>query len=177
MDTPVEEQISHEAQMRMSKVLEHNSELSKNARDLESLVKTKNSAIIRLEAENVRLKMTRTDKEMSSQIDGLRAEVSKKDRQLVEFQKVISTYKENEALILRRAASAEQKIVLMQTTMTTMQRSRDASNLEAEKHDRARLDAVREIATIGDNLRKANERSAALAKELDEIKKKPQPKK
>ncbi len=175
MDTPVEEQVNHEIQIRA--LLEHNSGLLKDSHSLQSLVSTKNASIVRLEAENIRLKMTRTDKELSVQVDGLRAEISKKDKKLVELQKVIDTYKENEILTLRRASAAEQKIVLMQTTMGTMQKSRDASNLEAEKHDRARLDAVREIVTVGDQLRKANERVDALAKEIDELRKKQHPKK
>jgi hypothetical protein len=179
MDTPTEEQeqLSLEAQRQISRLLDHNSELVKDSHSLQSLVSTKNAAIVRLEAENLRLKMTRTDKELSTQVDALRTEVGKKDKLLVEYQKVIENYKGNEIIILRRAAVAEQKVATVQDTMTRIQKSRDASAAEADKNDKARLDAIRDMVAVSDQLRKANERAAALSKELDELKKKQQPKK
>jgi chromosome segregation ATPase len=133
--------------------------------DLKSLkdaVRVKNEKIVKLEAENIRLKLERTDKELSAQVDGLRTEVSKKDRELVDLKRAVGTLKENEVLLLRRASAAEQKILLQQTTMERMQKSRDAAHAEVEAHEKDRLDAVRKVIDYDDRLKKANVRIAEL---------------
>lgn len=125
---------------------------------LGALVSSKNSQITRLEAENLRLKMTRTDKELAVQVEGLRFEVGKKDRESVDLKRKLETFQDNEKIILRRAVAAEQKIVVMQNTMMTMQRGRDAAYLEVEKHDRERLESVRHMVDATDRAKKAEER-------------------
>lgn len=131
-------------------------------KSLQDAVKVKNEKVIKLEAENIRLKLQRTDVELQSQVDGLRVEVGKKDKELVELRRRVEILQGDEASILRRASAAEQKIILMQTTMGTMQKSRDAAHLEVEQHDKDRLEAVRKAIDFEDRLKKANERIAEL---------------
>lgn len=131
-------------------------------KSLQDVVKVKNEKIVRLEAENIRLKLQRTDAELQGQVDGLRIEVGKKDRELVDLKRAIGTLKENEVLLLRRASAAEQKISLQQITMERMQKSRDAAHAEVETHDKDRLDAVRQIVDYDDRLKKANARIVEL---------------
>lgn len=139
-------------------------EVAKEKRSLVDQLKIQSDKVIRLEAQNVGLKMTRTDKELSSQVDGLRIEVGKKDRELVDLKRRLQTLQENEALILRRAASAEEKIRIQQTTMETFQKSRDAAHEAVERHDRERLEAVRTMIEAQDRAKKAEARVAELEK-------------
>jgi chromosome segregation ATPase len=133
-------------------------------RSAEERVKIQNDKILKFEAENVRLKMQRTDAELSKQVDGLRIEVGKKDRELVDLRRRISSLQENEALILRRASTAEEKIKTVQHTMETIQKGRDAAYAETERHDRDRLDAVRQMVAAQDRAQKAEARLAELEK-------------
>ena len=107
---------------------------------LKSVVSQKNAQVVRLEAENVRLKMQRTDAELTAQVDGLRKEVGTKDRRLVEVKRTVTTMRDSEVLALRRAAEAEQKVRILQATIETMQTARD----ESERRASASMDAVRE---------------------------------
>jgi chromosome segregation ATPase len=133
-------------------------------RSSQDRVKALNDRTLKLETENVRLKMQRTDAELGKQVDGLRIEVGKKDRELLELRKRITMLQENEAIILRRAAVAEQKIVVMQNTIETMQRGRDSAFEQTEKHDRERLDAVRSMIDAQDRAKRAEARVAELEK-------------
>jgi chromosome segregation ATPase len=144
--------------------VEHARSQERDIKSLRDLVSAKNISIIRLETENGRLKMTRSDKELSTQVDGLRIEVGKKDRELVELRRRIETFVENEKIILRRAASAEAKIVTVQETLVRMQRARDAAQVETEKHDRERLEAVAQMISAADRAQKAEARLAELQK-------------
>lgn len=137
-------------------------ETEKDLDEAKKLVSHKNAQITKLETENVRLKMQRTDRELAVQVDALRSEVGKKDRENVELRRRIEALQENEAIILRRAASAEQKVVLMQGTMETFQKSRDKAHLDVEKHDRERLDAVRQMVDAQDRAKKAETKLAEL---------------
>jgi len=143
-----------------------------NEKSLQDVVRGKNAQIIRLEAENARLKMQRSDAELGTQVVGLRAEVGKKDRELVDLKRSNATFKENEIIILRRAAAAEQKIIVMQTTMETFQKSRDAAHALVEKHDKERLEAVKISIDYSDRAKKAE----ALVAELEKKPKPVQPK-
>jgi chromosome segregation ATPase len=133
-----------------------------NEKCLQDVVRGKNAQVTRLEAENVRLKMQRSDTELGAQVVGLRTEVGKKDRELVELKKSLATFKENEIIILRRAAAAEQKISVMQTTMETFQKSRDAAHTKVEQHEKERLEAVRTSIEYSDRMKKAETRVAEL---------------
>lgn len=139
-------------------------DLERDVKSLTALVSAKNASIIRLETENGRLKMARTDKELSTQVDGLRIEVGKKDRELVDLRRRLDVFVENEKIILRRAANAEQKVAIVQETLVRMQRSRDAAQAETEKHERDRLEAVGNMIAASDRARKAEERLAQLEK-------------
>lgn len=131
---------------------------------LKSLVSSKNVQITRLEAENVRLKMQRTDKELATQVEGLRKEVGLKDRALVDYRRQLDTFTENEKVILRRAAVADAKVVTVQETLVRMQRSHDAAQLETEAHERDRLEAVTAMVAASDRARKLEERLAEIEK-------------
>lgn len=133
-------------------------------RSAEERIKVQNDRILKLEAENLRLKMQRTDAELGKQVDGLRAEVGKKDRETVELRKTIATFRENEAITLRRASVAEEKIKVMMTTIETMQKGRDAAYAQTEQHDRDRLDAVRKMIDAQDRAKRAEARVAELEK-------------
>jgi chromosome segregation ATPase len=130
--------------------------------------KVTNERVRKLEAENIRLKMERTDKELASQVEGLRKEVGKKDKELVELKRELEKFKENEKVILHRAAVADQKVTTVQNTLVTMQRSRDAAQTEVEKHDRARSEAVTQMIAASDRARRAEERLAQLEKKPDQ---------
>lgn len=116
------------------------SELRSDNKNLESLVSQKNAQVVRLEAENVRLKMVRTDKDLQAQADGLRKEVGAKDRELVDLKRQIARFQENEKIQLGRTVAAEQKTVTLQNTLTTMQTARD----ESERRASASADVARE---------------------------------
>ncbi len=131
---------------------------------LKALVTAKNAQLTRLEAENLRLKMTRTDKDLATQVEGLRKEVGQKDRALVDYRRQLDSFLENEKIILRRAASAEAKVVTVQETLVLMQRSRDAAQAETEAHDRARHEAVSQMVAEADKARKLGERLTELEK-------------
>lgn len=140
------------------------SELAQDKRSLVDQLKVQSDKVIRLEAEVVRLRMTRTDAELSTQVDGLRKEVGKKDRELVDFRRELEKFRENEKVILHRAATADAKVATVQNTLVTMQRSRDAAQLEVEKHDRARTEAVTQMIAASDRARRAEEKLAGLEK-------------
>lgn len=138
--------------------------LEGDLKSAETRVKLQNDKILKLEAENTRLKMERTDRELTTQVEGLKIEVGKKDRELVDLRRRIGTFEENEAIILRRAAVAEQKTAVMQATIETMQKGRDAACERAEQHDQDRLDAVRKMIDAQDRAKKAEARVAELEK-------------
>lgn len=145
-------------------IVRYSDRVSELAQDLSSakhLVQSKNTQITRLETENVRLKMARTDQELATQVAGLRTEVGKKDRELVELRRQLAVFTENEKIILRRAAAADAKVATVQETLVRMQRSRDAAQAETEAHDRARAEAVTAMISASDRARKLEERLAA----------------
>ena len=127
-------------------------------------VKLQNEKILKLEAENVRLKLQRTDAELTAQVDGLRIEVGKKDRELVDLKRRIQSLQDDEVSILRRANVAEEKIKVMMTTIETMQKGRDAAYAQTEQHDKDRLDAVRKMVDAEDRAKRALARVAELEK-------------
>jgi hypothetical protein len=119
-------------EIRIVNLTKRAGEAEAEANSLKALVKEKNAQVIRLEAENVRLKMVRTDKELQAQVDGLRKEVGQKDRALVDYKRQLDKFLENEKMILVRAASAEQKVSILQATIATMQTARDVSERRVE---------------------------------------------
>lgn len=153
---PDTDQIKHEIQIRT--LLEDNAGLHRKNQDLGSLVSTKNAQIVRLEAENVRLKLDRTDSALKSEVAGLRAEVGAKDRKLIEQGRTIDTLREAETLALRRSADAKQQVTIYQTTLSTMQRARDAAQGAQATAEQARIDAIREMAIASDSARTSQER-------------------
>jgi CheY-like chemotaxis protein len=175
MMTPAPTPKEIELELTLRRFEERLAEIAAEKRSLTDQVKVQGDKVIRLEAENVRLKMQRTDAALATEVEGLRSEVGRKDRALVDYRRQLDKFLENEKLILRRAddnekmllqraTSAEQKIVLMQTTMERMQKARDAAYLEVEKHDRERLEAVSKIVAASDRARKAEERLAQFEK-------------
>lgn len=131
---------------------------------LKSLVSAKNVQITRLETDNVRLKMLRADKELAVQVEGLRHEVGRKDRELVDLRRKLEAFQENEKITLHRAAVAEQKVATVQNTLVTMQRSRDAAHLKVEEHERDRLEAVRTMVHAQDRAKVAEAKLVELEK-------------
>jgi hypothetical protein len=135
-----------------------------NERHLTKLVQSKNEQVIRLEAENLRLRMARTDKELTVQVEGLRKEVGLKDRALVDYKRQLDKFLENEKILLRRTAIAEQKVATVQETLVQMQRSRDAAHDETEVHEKDRLEAVGQMVAASDRARRLEERLAKYEK-------------
>jgi|KBSSwiStaDraftv2_1062776.scaffolds.fasta_scaffold03148_21 chromosome segregation ATPase len=135
-----------------------------DVRSAEERVKLQNDKILRLEAENIRLKMQRTDVELSKQVDGLRTEVGKKDKELVELRRRIDTLQSDQVSILRRATVAEEKIKIFQNTIETIQKGRDAAAEKAEQANQDRLDALRKMVDAEDRAKKAQTRVAELEK-------------
>lgn len=133
-------------------------------KSLQDAMKVKNDKVIKLEAENIRLKLQRTDAELQGQVDGLRIEVGKKDKELVDLRRRVQTLQDDEASILRRANVADEKVKTMMTTIETMQKGRDAAYAEMERHDKERLDAVRKMVDAVDAAKKAQARVLELEK-------------
>jgi len=120
-------------------------EIARDNRSLEKLVKEKNSRILTIEAENIRLRMLRTDESLRSDVTGLRTEVGKKDRELTELRRVIERLTENEKSLLGRTAAAEQRAATFQSTAVLIQAARDAADEKLEAAEEARLEAVRKM--------------------------------
>lgn len=146
-------------------------EKANERRSLENQLKVQSDKVLRLEAEVVRLKMTRTDAQLAAEVDGLRKEVGKKDRETVELRreldKVRSDWKDTEKILLLRTSTAEDKAATFQRTFQTMQASRDAADTKVAEADRARAEAVTQMIAASDRARKAEERLAALEKKPD----------
>lgn len=134
-----------EARSTIRRFEEHVASQHKDKTSLERLVQEKNSRILSLEAENIRLKMLRTDAELRTQVDGLRTEVGKKDRELVELRRVIEKFKDNEKSLLGRTAAAEQRALTFQENMKLMQADRDSADEKLEEQSRLRNEAVRKM--------------------------------
>jgi hypothetical protein len=150
-------------------------ELAKDSASLKALVSEKNTQIVRLEAENVRLKMTRTDAELGKQVDGLRIEVGKKDRELVDLRRAVEKYQGNEKILLGRALLAEQKTLAFQNTLITAQVARDAAQAReqeakdsaderVEEQNQLRLEAVRGMVSAVDRSGKLDQKVLDLLK-------------
>jgi len=151
-------------ELRIVNLTKRSSDFESEVLSLKSLVREKNAQVIRLEAENVRLKMARTDKELQGQVDGLRKEVGQKDRALVDYKRQLDKFTENEKLLLVRTASAEQKTVTLQNTLTTMQIARDKSERRAGRsHDVAR-ESERAVELAEIRIKEANEKSKLATK-------------
>jgi DNA repair exonuclease SbcCD ATPase subunit len=93
----------------------------------EDIVRLRNSQITRLEQENLRLKLDRTDTALRAEVVGLRKDVGTKDRRLVELERAIEKLKESEVISLRRAVEAERRVETFATTLATMQKARDVA--------------------------------------------------
>jgi chromosome segregation ATPase len=85
----------------------------------------KGQKIVTLEAEIVRLRMLRTDEQLRGEVDGLREQVSKKDREIARLQKEAARLVEGERAAVVRAQQAEQRTTHFQATLETMQHARD----------------------------------------------------
>ena len=132
--------------------------LERDLADLRKLVTEKNARIVRYEAENVRLKLQRTDAELAVLVEALKKEVGTKDRRLVEVERATTVMRDSEVLALRRAAEAEQKVKVLQATLETMQTARDA----AER----RISAAQDLADQAKDLSIVSiERAAKAAKD------------
>ena len=106
--------------------------LERDLADLRKLVTEKNARIVRYEAENVRLKLQRTDAELATPVEALKKEVGTKDRRLVEIERATTLMRDSEVLALRRAAEAEQKVKVLQATLETMQTARDSAQRDID---------------------------------------------
>ncbi|MGI0148709.1 MAG: hypothetical protein ACREDF_04160, partial [Thermoplasmata archaeon] len=93
----------------------------------------KGQRIISLEAEVVRLRMLRTDEQLRSEVDGLREQVGKKDREIDRLQKEAARFVEGERAAIVRAQQAEQRTAHFQGTLETMQRARDEAQAERDR--------------------------------------------
>lgn len=134
-----------EANATIRRFQEHLPTVAAEKRSLENVLQQKNSKVLALEAENVRLKMQRTDKENDALVDALRKEVGAKDKRLVELQRVIDRHVENEKITLARATAAEQQTKAFQQTLAHMQVARDAADAKLDKAEEERLAAVRKM--------------------------------
>jgi chromosome segregation ATPase len=160
--TPTPQEIEFE--LAFQKHLAHLDTVVAERRSLADQVRVQGDKVLRLEAELVRLRMQRTDAALAAEVDGLRTEVGKKDRELVELRRKLASLQENEAIVLHRAAVADQKVSTVQNTLAAMQRGRDAAYEEVERHDRARAEAVTAMVAAADRARRAEERLAELEK-------------
>ena len=134
-----------EARATIRRFEEHVANQHRDKTSLEDVLKQKNAKVTALEAENVRLKMQRTDKENDALVDALRKEVGAKDKRIVELQRVIDKHVENEKIILGRAIAAEQRTNTFQQTLAHMQAARDASDAKLDAAEEARLESVRKM--------------------------------
>jgi plasmid maintenance system antidote protein VapI len=146
-------------------------ETEKDLASAKTLISSKNAQVTRLEAENLRLKMERTDKELAVQVDGLRREVGQKDRLKIDLERANAALKDSEILTLRRAAGLDQKIVTLQNTLVSMQKARDLAQATQEAAEQARVDAVREMVNSSDKVQKLEERAKAFESLAQMVKK------
>lgn len=156
-------------EMRVDNLMKRIAAFESEVMSLKSLVSQKNLQVIRLEAENVRLKMVRTDAELSKQVDGLRKEVGIKDRALVDYKRQLDIFLENEKLILVRATAAEQKTATLQNTLTTMQTARDASDRRAAAASDVARESERLVAQASGKVKEADERARMATKPLENL--------
>lgn len=113
-----------------------NAKLMEKERDFKSLqtaASLKNAQVIKLEAEVVRIKMLRTDEQLRGEVDGLREQVSKKDRKVVRLLKVIERLEGDEKVTILRARQGERRLETFQTTLETMQHARDVAQEERDR--------------------------------------------
>lgn len=155
--------------IRIENLTKRSAQFETEAASLKSLVSQKNVQVIRLEAENVRLKMQRTDAELAAQVDGLRKEVGTKDRALVDYKRQLDRFLENEKLILARATAAEQKVATLQNTLTAMQADRDTSERRAAASSDVARESERLVAQAALKVRDADERARVAAKPLENL--------
>lgn len=134
-----------EARSTIRRAEERRENEAADRRSLERLVQEKNSRILSLEAEVLRLRRERTDKQNDALVDSLRKEVGAKDKRLVELQRVIDRHVENEKTILARATAAEQQTKTFQQTLAHMQAARDAADAKLDKVEAERLETVRKM--------------------------------
>lgn len=142
-----------------------NAKLKETESDLKSLQTAhslKGQKIVSLEAEIVRLRMLRTDEQLRAEVDGLREQVSKKDKEIDRLVKTLAKRDESEKTLLFRAQEAERRTAAFQATVETMQRARD----EAQgTRDRIAADLQKALKEIGD----LKEQAKVLATEMLEL--------
>lgn len=146
---PMQADVSHElvnAQIMARALSEKLLVAERDLKSLQGALKVKGEQVIRLEAENVRLKLVRTDEQLSLEVEGLRRAAGTRDRTLVELQRSIDQLKESEALALRRAAEAERKSAAFEGTLRTMQTARDSAQSAVAQAEQRVADALSEAA-------------------------------
>lgn len=141
----------------------------KEAMSLRAEVSRKDSQIAKLQAEEKRLRATRTDEQLQSEVEGLRRAVGAKDKVVIELQRALVTMKQSEAVALRRATEAERKTVMLENTLSTMQTARNVAQEQvarsegAQRDQVARAEAAEKKCALAEAALKASEKIAALA--------------
>jgi hypothetical protein len=155
--------------IKINNLSEHCMVAEREVKDLKGVVSQKNAQVVRLEAENVRLKMQRTDAELAGQVEGLRKEVGIKDRALVDYKRQLAIFIENEKLILARASAAEQKVATLQNTLTAMQVDRDTSERRAASASDVARESERLVAQAVVKAKDADERARVAVKPYENL--------
>jgi hypothetical protein len=141
----------------------------KDAADLKSVVQTKNAQIVKLEAENLRLKMTRTDEQLRLEVAGLRKAAGARDKELVDLKRKITMLEDSEKLALRRAAEAERKSDTLRVTLETMQKARDTAQGARAQAEQRTQDAVAQARDAERKVVEADERAKNATKPLEKM--------
>lgn len=112
-------------------------ETEKDLKSLQTAHSLKGRRIIELEAEVVRLRMLRTDEQLRGEVDGLREQVSSKDKTIDRLQKNAVKLAQAELDSIARVRKAEQRTEHFQATLETMQHARDEAqeNLAVAKRE------------------------------------------
>jgi chromosome segregation ATPase len=134
-----------------------------------ALVSSKNAQITRLEMENVRLKMQRTDKELTLEVAGLRRAAGSRDKELVELNRKIKMLEDSEKLALRRASEAERKSETLRGTLEMMQKSRDRAQGECAMAEQRTQDAIAQGKEAEKRMREAQEQAKEAVKPFERL--------
>jgi hypothetical protein len=106
--------------------------LEKDLQSLKGAHRVKGDRNVQLEAEILRLKMLRTDEKLREDVEGLRKDVSVKDKEIVQLRKDLGLAETASKDERGRAHRATGRADALQETMGTMQHARDAAQVERD---------------------------------------------
>lgn len=125
-------------------------------------------SVTSLEAEVVRLRMTRTDDQARAEVDRLRAEIGRKDREACHLKTALANAEDRERKSLLRALQAERRAdersESFRATVDAMQSARASAQEKAAVAEGDRVEAVKTMVLASDRAKQAEAKAAGLGK-------------